>query len=117
MNKKYMIAIATTLFILITMYFGYKYYTFYFPPHGTGAAPSKISEVEIQEGIFINNLIKSLPKEFDSFTIESYDYSRGKFKVVMDDNSNETPDQFINWLLESEYKSIPEKMFDIQISN
>lgn len=117
MYKK-LITLVTTLIILSTIaYFGYKYYIYYYPPNGTGAAPSEINEVEIQKGEAINNLIKSLPIQFDNFAIESYDYSKGKFRVVLNSKLNASPEILFNWLSVSEYKSIPAEMFNISFSN
>jgi|CXWL01.1.fsa_nt_gi hypothetical protein len=113
MYKKLAIIIAILTILSIGGYFVYRYRIFYYPPKGTGAAPSEINNIEIQEGMAINNLIKSIPLQLDLFSIESYDYSKGKFRVVLNSQANTTPEVFSNWLLTSEYKSIPTKMFEL----
>lgn len=116
MNKKIANIVTILSIIMIFVYFGYRYYTYYYPINGTGATPSEIDESEIREGIAINNLIKSLPIQLNSFAIETYDYSKGKFRVILNEKLNTTSEIFSDWLSTSEYRAIPIKMFDIRFS-
>lgn len=117
MDKKRSILISISIIFLTIGYQGYKYYTYYYPLGGTGAAPSEINKAEVKQGIAINNLIKSIPVQFSNFAIESYDYSKGKFRVVLNNKLGTTSEDFFSWVSMSEYKSIPIEMFQISTTN
>lgn len=117
MYKKITILVTVITILFACGYFGYKRYIYYYPPNGTGAALSEINQAELDEGKAINKLIKSLPLQFDNFSIESYDYTRGKFRIVLNGKLNTTSEVFLTWLSLSEYKSIPVTMFEFSTSN
>ena len=78
---------------------------------GLGAINSTPSPNQKNEGDSINNLIKSLPVSTDSLTISGYDYSQGKFIVVLNDTTLDLQTEFDNWYAASSYTAIPKSMF------
>lgn len=112
---KILVLIITTVLLVYISYSTYKYFDN--RPKRTGAAVSKQSNEERQEGTAINSLIKDVPVTINGFVIQRYDYSTGKFKVVLNGSLNSNPELFLNWLSASEYKDIPSSMFDISVSN
>lgn len=114
MFKKITVIVLTSLLILGLSFYAYRKYTYYYPFGGTGAALSVPSAEEVSQGEAINNLIKSLPLENDNFTIETYDYSVGKFKVTLNGKLNAKQDDFYNWLKTSQFLNIPTDYFELK---
>lgn len=83
-------------------------------PDQTGGIIEPAPESEIQEGQAINNLIKLLPHSTDSFTIERYDYSKGKFVITFQETAEKTFEEFNKWLQNSEFRAIPKERFLIR---
>ena len=78
-------------------------------PKSTGGYVSSPDPRDATIGSEINNLIKSLPLKGEDFEITIYDYRHAKFLV---NTSNK--ESFIKWHESSEFKNIPQSMFDIK---
>ena len=74
-----------------------------------GGRAEKQSDEDLKIGLEINNLIKNIPLKYGDFEITIYDYRHAKFLV---NTSNK--ESFIKWHESSEFKNIPQSMFDIK---
>lgn len=78
---------------------------------GTGAITATPNPSGLKKADSINSLQKSLPLSRPTFTISSYDYSKGKFIVDLKQKIASEAVDFSNWYQTSSYSAIPLNMF------